>query len=240
MTISDRIVDLADEGYDIAVQNRSRASAGSGGAAARPIRRWCVPPRNTSAATAFLSNLKSSEGHNCLHYTHIGTSDAWHFSGPKAASWSPSQGQLHPNDDEALSQTVLSGLGVAMLPPSSWVLICRRAGCRRSSQEYIPVERFACAVYLPTRHLPAKVRVFIIPGRASGPSPTGTRSMTRSLRGSRGAQTGISGSGPWWFASRMSLVTYTPVCNYPFRPRRHAAEHGFISGVSFSQQSRPG
>lgn len=37
---------------------------------------------------------------------------------------------------------------------------CRLGSCRRCS-EYIPVERHVYAMYLPSRHLPAKVRAFI-------------------------------------------------------------------------------
>ncbi len=73
----------------------------------------------------------------------------------------PVAGRLRINDDEALSQAVLGELGLALLPT---FIIGRDLQAGRlcaALSEYIPVERHVYALYLPTRHLPAKVRTFI-------------------------------------------------------------------------------
>jgi DNA-binding transcriptional LysR family regulator len=70
-------------------------------------------------------------------------------------------GNLRLNDDEALSAAVLGGLGVALLPT---FIVGRDLQARRLQavlSDYVPSERHIHAVYLPTRHVTAKVRAFI-------------------------------------------------------------------------------
>ena len=73
----------------------------------------------------------------------------------------PVSGSLHVDDDEALSQAVLGGLGVALLPTFIIGKDLQAGHLQAVLSEYIPVERHVYAMYLPTRHLPAKVRTFI-------------------------------------------------------------------------------
>ena len=73
----------------------------------------------------------------------------------------PVSGPLRVDDDEALSQAVLGGLGVGLLPTFIIGKDLQSGSLQAVLSEYIPVERQVYAMYLPTRHLPSKVRVFI-------------------------------------------------------------------------------
>ena len=73
----------------------------------------------------------------------------------------PVTGPLHIDDDEALSQAVLGGLGVALLPTFIIGKDLQAGRLQAVLSEYIPVQQPVYAMYLPTRHLPAKVRAFI-------------------------------------------------------------------------------
>ena len=99
--------------------------------------------------------------HNCLDYTHSGEQGLWRFTGPEGDIAVPVSGRLRINDDEALSQAVLGGLGLALLPTFIIGKDLQAGRLRAALSEYIPVERHVYALYLPTRHLPAKVRAFI-------------------------------------------------------------------------------
>jgi len=99
--------------------------------------------------------------HNCLDYTHSGEQGLWRFTGPQGDIAVPVAGRLRINDDEALSQAVLGGLGLALLPTFIIGKDLQEGRLRAALSEYIPVERHVYAIYLPTRHLPAKVRAFI-------------------------------------------------------------------------------
>ncbi|TVO57115.1 LysR family transcriptional regulator [Denitromonas halophila] len=161
MTINDRIVDLADEGYDVAVRIVPEPAPALVARRLAPIRRMVCATPAYFRQHGVPRTPEDLVGHNCLHYTHMGERDMWHFSGPVGRIAVPVSGRLHINDDEALSQAVLGGLGVALLPTFIVGADLQAGRLQAVLSEYVPVERFAYAVYLPTRHLPAKVRVFI-------------------------------------------------------------------------------
>ena len=99
--------------------------------------------------------------HNCLHYTHAEELGRWRFNGPDGAISVPVRGSLHVNDDEALSQAVIGGLGIGILPTFIIGRELQNGTLMGVLSDCIPVESHVYAMYLPTRHLPAKIRVFI-------------------------------------------------------------------------------
>lgn len=99
--------------------------------------------------------------HNCLDYTHSGEQGLWRFMGPEGDIAVPVSGLLRINDDEAPSQAVLGGLGLALLPTFIIGADIQAGRLRAALSEYISVEQHVYALYLPTRYLPAKVRAFV-------------------------------------------------------------------------------
>lgn len=161
LTITDRRVDLAEEGYDVAIC-----------VTGEPPQHWVVrklaPVRRKLCATPeyFLQRgvpLTPTDlvSHNCLDYTRSGEQGRWRFTGPEGDISVPVNGPLHVDDDEALSQAVLGGLGMGLLPTFIIGKDLQSGKLQAVLSEYIPVERHVYAMYLPTRHLPSKVRVFI-------------------------------------------------------------------------------
>ncbi len=161
MTITDRLVDLAEEGYDVAVriakdpgQNlvARRLAAVNRKVCATPeyFARWGVPRTPMDLVH-----------HNCLTYTYFNPQDPWHLRGPEGDISVPASGNLRLNDDEALSQAVLGGLGVALLPTFIIGADLQTGRLQSVLSEYVPLEHQIYAVYLPNRHLSAKVRAFI-------------------------------------------------------------------------------
>jgi DNA-binding transcriptional LysR family regulator len=70
-------------------------------------------------------------------------------------------GNLRLNDDEAIWQAVLGGLGISILPTFTVGKDLQSGRLQAVLAEYTPAERNLYALYLPNRHLSAKVRVFI-------------------------------------------------------------------------------
>jgi DNA-binding transcriptional LysR family regulator len=102
------------------------------------------------------------EGHNCLTYTSFDPEGPWRFKGPDGRMISvTASGNLRLNDDEALSEAVLKGLGIALLPTFIVGRDLQAGRLRSVLPDYVPAERHIFAVYLPTRHVSAKVRAFI-------------------------------------------------------------------------------
>ncbi|NMF87744.1 LysR family transcriptional regulator [Aromatoleum petrolei] len=161
MTISDRSIDLAEEGYDIVVRVANELPPTLVARQLAPVRRKLCATPEYFARHGLPAIPQDLSRHNCLDYTHSGEQGLWRFTGPSGEIAVPVSGRLRINDDEALSQAVLGGLGLALLPTFIIGSDLQAGRLCAALSEYIPVERHVYALYLPTRHLPVKVRAFI-------------------------------------------------------------------------------
>ena len=161
LAIGDRFVDLVDEGYDLAL--RITAEPGQNLVARRlaTIRRKICGSREYLARRGTPQTPQDLVNHNCLDYTFMNTQGLWHLRGPEGATAIPVSGTLRINDDEALSQAILGGLGLALLPTFIVGQALQTGHLLEVLPGYVPLERFLYAIHLPNRHLPLKTRVFI-------------------------------------------------------------------------------
>lgn len=161
MTIIDRPVDLVEEGFDVVIRvyedlpenivARKIAPAGS---------RLCATPEYFSKH-GIPQRPEDLSSHNCLNYIHYGDKGIWRFMGPNGEVAVPVSGRLRINDDDALSQAVLGGLGLALLPTFLIGKYLQSGKLIAILSEYLPIKRHVYAIYLPTRHLPLKIRAFV-------------------------------------------------------------------------------
>lgn len=161
MEITDRFVDLADERYDVAVRITEQPAPNL---VARRLtgvnRRICASPEYF--ARYGIPETPADLGrHNCLTYTRFSPHGVWRLRGPDGPIGVPACGNLRVNDDEALSQAVLGGLGLALLPTFIAFEALQSGRLQSVLSAYIPLEQHIYAVYLPNRNLSAKVRAFI-------------------------------------------------------------------------------
>lgn len=164
LTITDRLVDLAEEGYDLSIRVTAEPPLTLVARKLAPVRRQLCATPDYFKRYGLPTTPADLVHHNCLDYTRSGERGHWHFVGPEGdpANISvPVTGSLHVDDDEALSQAVLGGLGLALLPTFIIGAELHTGRLQAVLSEYIPVERHVYALYLPTRHLPSKVRAFI-------------------------------------------------------------------------------
>jgi len=162
LTITDRWVDLAEDGYDVAIRVTGEPPPNWVARKLAPVRRKLCATPGYFAQRGVPQSPADLVRHNCLDYTRSGEQGRWLFTGPEGGEISvPVNGPLHVDDDEALSQAVLGGLGLGLLPTFIIGKELQRGTLQAVLSEYIPVERHVYAMYLPTRHLPSKVRVFI-------------------------------------------------------------------------------
>lgn len=161
MTITDRVVDLAEEGYDVVICVTRDLPMALVARKLAPIRRKiCATPSyfDESGVPATPQDLVH---HNCLDYIHSGDRGLWRLRGPDGDVSVPVSGRLRINDDEALSQVVLGGFGLALLPTFIIGKDIQAKRLKSVLSEYIPVEQHVYALYLPKRNLPLKIRVLI-------------------------------------------------------------------------------
>jgi DNA-binding transcriptional LysR family regulator len=161
MVTTDRFVDLAEEGYDVVVRIVGEPTSNVVARKLAPVnRRICATPEYFERH-GVPQTPQDLERHNCLTYTYFNPQDPWRLRGPDGDISVRASGDLHVNDDDALSEAVLRGLGIALLPTFIIGKALQTGRLRSVLSDYVPLERHIYAIYLPNRHLSAKVRAFI-------------------------------------------------------------------------------
>ena len=161
MAITDRVVDLAEEGYDVAVRIAKEPAPNLVARRLAAVNRQICATPQYFARHGVPQTPKDLERHNCLTYTYFNPQDPWRLRGPEGDISVRASGNLRVNDDEALSQAVLGGLGIALLPTFIVGKDLQSGKLRSVLSDYVLLERHIYAVYLPNRQLSAKVRTFI-------------------------------------------------------------------------------
>ncbi|MCH8037974.1 MAG: LysR family transcriptional regulator [Proteobacteria bacterium] len=162
LTLNDRVVDLVEEGFDLAIRIARLAESSLIARRLAPNRLvLCAAPSYLAAhgAPRAVEDLKD---HACLLYSYQTAGDAWRLCGPGGERRLAVTGRLRINNGDALLAAALGGLGVALLP----CFICGqdlRAG--RLIQVLPawsgPADTAIAAVYPASRNLSPKVRVFV-------------------------------------------------------------------------------
>ena len=163
MAVTDRLVDLVEEGFDLAIRvGRMMDSS----LIARLIG---TGRRIVTAAPAYLERAGVPEApadladHNCLIFRSHPGSNIWRFKGPAGTSEVRARGSLFANDGEALAAAAVAGLGVILVPEWLTGKELRRGRLVELMPGFqaVPRENPLYAVYAHQRHLPPKVRAFV-------------------------------------------------------------------------------
>ena len=160
--LSDRLVDLAGEGIDVALRIAREPSPNLVARRIAPIRMvLCASPiylkkRGTPKHPAELAD------HETLSYTYLSAGDSWRFVREGGASATVRvRPSVHATNGELLRELALAGGGIILQP----TFIVGRDLMRGSLIALLPEWRYLdfslYAVYLSQRQLATKVRVFI-------------------------------------------------------------------------------
>ena len=153
LELSDRLVNLAHEGFDLAVRHTSRPPDNHVAWRLCASRTLLVATpgylrrRGTPAAPAELA------AHDCLPYLRPGPS-VWPFERLGARGAEPERvsvtvgGPLRANNSEVLREAVLAGLGIGLLPDFSAATALKAGRLRELLPGWRPVGFFGDAVYV--------------------------------------------------------------------------------------------
>ncbi|PHV07223.1 LysR family transcriptional regulator [Janthinobacterium sp. BJB412] len=162
VSLGDRVVDLVEDGYDLAVRI-SRAGASSN------VARKLATSRNVvCAAPAYLAAHGAPAtpaellGHRCIGYRYAASADEWQFSDAAGRPHPVTvRCVMHTNNGDTARAAALDGLGV-IWQPSFLVGADVRAGrLVQLLPDYRLPDIDVQAVYPSRRQLGAKVRVMI-------------------------------------------------------------------------------
>lgn len=159
---SDRLVDLADEAFDVAIRLTEHPPEGL---VARPLhglrRVVCASPEYLRAHGEPLHPSELAR-HNCLTYPRVDEGARWRFERDGEHIEIPVQGNLRTNSTELLLRSARGGLGLLRVRDYTVRHDLRRGALREVLREWSPRARAAIhLLYLPNRRLPPKARVFI-------------------------------------------------------------------------------
>jgi len=162
LTIGERMVDLVEEGYDLAI--RSVPSPDSS-LVIRKLTPWrailCCAPAYLQAS-APPNHPSDLAHHNCLQYAFYPYGNEWRFDGPDGKTVSVrARGNVVTNSGELLRTMALRGHGILLAP--SFVAADEIAAGQlvRLLPDYQPAEFAISAVYPHRHNLSTKVRRFI-------------------------------------------------------------------------------
>jgi len=164
IAMNDRVVDLAEEGFDIAIRLTHDPPPNV------VARKLTTVSWIACAAPAYLArhgaprSPQDLRNRNCLFYSYLESSMEWRFRMPQGKTNVTVAGNFTANNSEALREAALAGHGIALLP--SFVVA---ADLRENRLQKVLVDcevegavaNDVYALYLPTRYVSPKVRAFV-------------------------------------------------------------------------------
>lgn len=162
VSLSERMVDLVEEGFDLAIRI---GSPGSGNLVARKLGETRIVP---CAAPAYLAARgapavpEDLERHNCFTYEYVTPRNAWRFRDPQGRERTVRvSGSLHSNNGDFVAEVAARGAGVVFEPAFIVGPDVRAGRLVPLLQDFEPPPMPIYAVYPSRKHLSAKVRVFV-------------------------------------------------------------------------------
>jgi len=163
LVCNDRIVDLIEDGFDVALRLTRELPDST-----LVARRLAASRVMLVAAPAYLARHGAPRTprdlleHNCLTYTQVAKPQDWQFTGPDGASHQVTvAGNLQANTGIALRAAALGGLGIATTASFIVHEDMRRGDLLQVLPDYAQRPRELYALYPQNRHLSPKVRVFV-------------------------------------------------------------------------------
>jgi DNA-binding transcriptional LysR family regulator len=161
VSFEDRLVDLVEEGFDLALRVISKADSLSAELIARPVRPL---PHYVAASREYLARhgaLRTPEDlvqHDCVA---VGNVENWVFTGPEGRKEVPARVVMRYRSMAGVANAVVAGVGLARLPGIVFEDPVFKDVLVPVLWEYPLASPTLYVVYASRRHLPLKIRAFI-------------------------------------------------------------------------------
>lgn len=155
--LSNRVVDLVGEGYDLGIRTGAVSDPGV------IARRVASRTLHTCAAPSYLARAGEPARVDQLaaHELIVGSSDAWHFRvGDQDVAHYP-RGRFRCNSGHAVMEACISGLGICQLPDFYILPYLRHGMVDLILTDCQPADEPIWAVYPQRQHLSPKVRAVV-------------------------------------------------------------------------------
>ncbi|QPF75180.1 LysR family transcriptional regulator [Roseateles sp. DAIF2] len=162
LVLSDRVVDLVEEGFEAAVRVGPLPEASD--LVARPLAPYCLMICAAPDYLARRGTPKQPEdlaAHECLAFSATALAP-WRMVGPDGSEHRvPVGGRLQVNQGQALRAAALHGLGIILQPAILLEADVRAGRLVRLLPDFVLPSRPTHVVYLPDRYRAPKLRSFV-------------------------------------------------------------------------------
>ena len=161
ITLSDRIVDIVEEGYDLAIRIARLPNS------SLVYRKLASTRILVCASPDYLKKHGAPRHPGDLHqhvvigYSYAPDKDEWHFDGPDGPVSIKTQARMHANNGDTCVAAALAGIGITRQPTFMVHEHIRSGALVALMPSYNVTELGIYAVYPSRTHLPAKVRATI-------------------------------------------------------------------------------
>ncbi|HZQ74141.1 MAG TPA: LysR family transcriptional regulator [Burkholderiales bacterium] len=162
VSLSDRMVDLVEEGFDLAIRI---GRPGADHLVARKLGETRVVPCASPAYLAAHGAPQAPEDlerHNCFTYEYVQPRNVWRFRDAAGTERAVRvNGSLHSNNGDLLAEAAARGAGIVFEPAFIVGPDVRSGRLVPLLQDFEPAPVPIYAVYPSRKHLSAKVRLFV-------------------------------------------------------------------------------
>jgi DNA-binding transcriptional LysR family regulator len=162
LRLSDRFIDLVEEGIDVAIRVSARLRDSS-----LVGRKLADDHTVVCASPSYLARKGTPEKpadllhHDCVRYTLLKTVDEWRFRDESGSFSVPVEGRFEAASGSALREAAVAGIGIAILPYFIAAPAIRSNLLVPVLEPYTYIRLAMHAVYSPARVLPINVRAFV-------------------------------------------------------------------------------
>lgn len=161
ITLSDRLVDLVEEGYDLAVRIAHLPSSSLISRKLSTTRMVLCASPSYIAKQGSPGRLSELARHRVLAYTLLSTGDEWRFTGPEGAASVMVKPRLRSNSGDTCRAAAVAGQGIILQPEFLVHRELQDGSLAEILPQYRGTELGVYAVYPSRRHVSPKVRVLI-------------------------------------------------------------------------------
>ncbi|PUA19867.1 LysR family transcriptional regulator [Glaciimonas sp. PCH181] len=161
VTLADRLVDLVEEGYDVAIRIATLESS------TLVSKRLATTRMVLCASPTYLEQHETPTHpadlaqHSVISYSYWATKDEWRFNGPEGAVNVKTNPWIHANNGDTCRAAALSHQGVILQPTFLVGKDLSDGTLVELMPEYRSIELGIYAVYPTRKHVSAKVRALI-------------------------------------------------------------------------------
>lgn len=161
ITLADRLVDLVEEGYDMAIRIATLGSS------TLVSKRLATTRMVLCASPAYLARHgvpaqpADLAQHAVIAYAYWSTRDEWHFDGPQGPVSVRTQPLMRTNSGDTCRAAALADQGIILQPRFLVGPDLERGSLVQLLPQYRALELGIYAVYPTRKHVPAKVRALV-------------------------------------------------------------------------------